>query len=168
VSQDSFAGAFGGGVQIPVAPRWAVRASADYVLTRHNIFKLVDPFLSNYTQNNYRVSAGIVFSFGGTRETRSHVSGSSPSHISGSEDAILFGISGYTRGDGVVVLSVHDSSPAAAAGIEPGDVVMRIDAQPVHDSHDIESAVATSKTGTVRVMYFRRGVLQIEKDIKIR
>jgi PDZ domain/Outer membrane protein beta-barrel domain len=168
VSQDSFAGAFGGGVQIPVAPRWAVRASADYVLTRHNIFKLLYPLLPDYTQNNFRVSAGVVFSFGGTHEAHSQVSGSSPRHISGSEDAILFGITGYSRGDGVVVVSVHDPSPAAVAGIEPGDVIMRIDAQPVHDSRDIESAVATSKTGTVRVMYFRRGVLQIEKDIKIR
>jgi S1-C subfamily serine protease len=152
-----------------VAPHWAVRGSADYVLTRHNIFNLIPGFSGpTYTQNNFRVSAGIVFSFGGTRETRSHVSGGSPSYISGSEDAILFGITGYSRSDGVVVVSVHDPSPAAAAGIEPGDVIMSIDAQPVHDSHDIESAVATSKTGTVRVMYFRRGVLQIEKDIKIR
>jgi hypothetical protein len=40
-SQNSFAGAFGGGVQWKLGPRWAVRASADYLLTRHNIPELL-------------------------------------------------------------------------------------------------------------------------------
>lgn len=61
LSQTSFASAFGGGVQIPVAPRWAVRASADYVLTHHS----AEPFVASFTQNNFRVSAGIVFRWGG-------------------------------------------------------------------------------------------------------
>jgi Outer membrane protein beta-barrel domain len=37
VSQDSLAGAFGGGVQWRVSGPFSIRASADYVFTRHNI-----------------------------------------------------------------------------------------------------------------------------------
>ncbi len=58
-SQNSFAAAFGGGGQWKVSPQWAVRTSADYVLTRHNTFG--GP---RVTQNNIRVSAGVVFRFG--------------------------------------------------------------------------------------------------------
>src|SRR5712692_9221348 len=48
-SQDSLGGAFGGGVQWPVSGHWAVRASSDYVFTRHNL--LGGP---SVTQNNFR------------------------------------------------------------------------------------------------------------------
>jgi S1-C subfamily serine protease len=67
-----------------------------------------------------------------------------------------------------MVDAISDVSPAAAAGIRPGDVIMTIDAQPVHSAHDIESAIATSQTGTVRVMYFRSGVVQTEVNVKVR
>src|SRR5579863_8341480 len=58
-SQDGLAGLVGGGVQWRVSGPWSVRASADYVFTRHNIFG--GP---SVTQNNYRAGAGIVYSFG--------------------------------------------------------------------------------------------------------
>jgi opacity protein-like surface antigen len=58
-SQNSFAMALGGGVQWRVARHWAVRASADYVLTHHNI--LGGP---GADQNNFRVGVGIVYTFG--------------------------------------------------------------------------------------------------------
>jgi hypothetical protein len=60
-SQNSFAAAFGGGGQSRTFARhFAIRVSADYVLGRHNIFGG-----SAYNQNNFRVSSGIVFVFGG-------------------------------------------------------------------------------------------------------
>jgi hypothetical protein len=48
-SQDGLAGLAGGGVQFKVSGPWSIRASADYVFTRHNIF-----VGSSVTQNNYR------------------------------------------------------------------------------------------------------------------
>lgn len=168
-SQNSFAAAFGGGVQIPVAPRWAVRGSADYVLTRHNIYNLI-PGLSGpaYTQNNFRVSVGVVYTFGSTYAGGSHASSGELTKASVGEESVLLGITGYGRDDGVVITSVRDSSPAARAGIQAGDVITGIDGEPVHSGREIETAIGTSKTGTVRVMYFRSGVLQIEQDVKIR
>src|SRR5579884_2627857 len=60
-SQDGLAGAFGGGVEHRISGPWGVRVSADYVFSRHNIFGG-----SSFTQNNYRISGGIVYSFGGS------------------------------------------------------------------------------------------------------
>jgi len=46
-------------MQFKVSGPWFVRASANHVFTRHNIFS--GP---SVTQNNYRAGAGIVYSFG--------------------------------------------------------------------------------------------------------
>lgn len=110
-SQDSLAGAFGGGVEFPMSGRWAVRASADYVFTRHNI--LGGP---SFTQNNVRVSAGIVFRFGGVRSGSISSRGASPAAqppVAASEEAALLGVSGYTVDNGFKITSVRAGSPAA-------------------------------------------------------
>jgi hypothetical protein len=165
-SQDSFAGAFGGGIQWPVAQHWAVRGSADYVLTQHNIFG--GPA---YTQNNFRVSAGIVYTFGGTREasTRSadHQKPASP-QCEGSSEAAPLGVMGCGDGTGVKVTSVLPGSPASQAGITPGDTITDIDGRPVRSSHDIEAAIAANTTGTVKIRYMIRGAWLTEREAKIR
>jgi hypothetical protein len=53
-SDNALAGAFGGGVQWNVSRRFALRTSADYVLSR----------FGGLTQNNFRVTLGIVFEAG--------------------------------------------------------------------------------------------------------
>jgi opacity protein-like surface antigen len=165
-SQNSFAGAFGGGIQWPVAQHWAVRGSADYVLTQHNIFG--GPA---YTQNNFRVSAGIVYTFGGRREasTRStdHQKPALP-QCEGSSEAALLGVMGCGDGTGVKVTSVLPGSPASQAGISPGDTITDIDGRPVRSSHDIEAAIAANATGTVKIRYMIRGVWLTEREAKIR
>jgi len=165
-SQDSFAGAFGGGIQWPVAQRWAVRGSADYVLTQHNIFG--GPA---YTQNNFRVSAGIVYTFGDTREanTRSadHQKPAVP-QCEGSSEAALLGVMGCGDGTGVKVTSVLPGSPASQAGISPGDTITDIDGRPVRSNRDIEAAIAANTTGTVKIRYMIRGAWLTEREAKIR
>jgi Outer membrane protein beta-barrel domain len=74
-SQNGFAAAFGGGVQLHVTHMVSFRTSADYLLTRHNIFNGGNPV----TQNNFRVSVGPVFTFGGgTPPQAMHDSSSKP------------------------------------------------------------------------------------------
>lgn len=59
---DAFAMEFGGGVDIPVGKHIAIRpAEVDYLLTRFS-----NPFTGSNNQNNFRYSAGVVFSFGHT------------------------------------------------------------------------------------------------------
>jgi outer membrane protein with beta-barrel domain len=61
-SSDAFAMAFGGGVDIPITKSVSFRpAEIDYLLTRYS-----NPFTQTQNQNNFRYSAGILFSFGHT------------------------------------------------------------------------------------------------------
>jgi hypothetical protein len=165
-SQDSFAGAFGGGIQWPVAQHWAVRGSGDYVLTQHNIFG--GPA---YTQNNFRVSAGIVYTFGGTAEARTrsvdHQRVALPQCEVASEAALL-GVKGCGDDTGVKVTYVTPGSPAALAGITPGDTITDIDSRPVRSNRDIEIAIAANTTGTVKIKYMIRGSWLTEREAKIR
>ena len=169
-SQNSFAGAFGGGVQWKVAPRWAVRASADYVLTRHNIFG--GPA---FTQNNYRVSGGIVFLLGemgesSPRETSQRVPSHKPStsECEPVSEAPILGLSGCATGDGLRVTKVQAGSAGAHAGINLGDIVVKIDGRPVESGRDIELAIAASQTGTITVSYLVKGNWMTEQQVKIR
>jgi opacity protein-like surface antigen len=165
-SQNSFAGAFGGGIQWPVAQHWAVRGSADYVLTQHNIFGGPE-----YTQNNFRVSAGIVYTFGGTPEARSrrtdHQKAALP-QCEGSSEVALLGVMGCGDDTGVKVTSVLPGSPAALAGISAGDTITDIDGRPVRSSRDIEAAIAANTSGTVKISYMIRGSWLTERQAKIR
>jgi opacity protein-like surface antigen len=171
-SQNSFAGAFGGGVQWKVAPQWAVRASADYVLTRHNIFELLDvPSGSAITQNNFRVSVGVVFFIGGIGESSPRASGRKPNASEPCEpvsETVLLGVAGCATVRGLKITIVQPGSPGASAGINPGDIVVKIDGRPVQSGRDIELAIGASQTGTINVGYLIRGTWLTEREVKVR
>ncbi len=63
-TNSSFASALGGGALFKFSKYVGLEGSGDYVLSRHNLFG-GPPF----TQNNFRVSAGVVFTFGHTTGT---------------------------------------------------------------------------------------------------
>lgn len=162
LSNTSFALAAGGGVDYAVTDRISVRlGQADYFLTRH----LNDIGVAN--QNNLRISAGIVFTFGGTREVASRAP-RRKAESSAVSEAPLLGVFGYAGDNGFAVTSVREGSPAAQAGVNPDDIVTAIDARPVHSGGDIESAIATSQTGTVRISFLIKGAWLTEKDVKVR
>jgi S1-C subfamily serine protease len=55
-------------------------------------------------------------------------------------------------GEGVVVASVQKSGPAAAAGIQPGDVILQVAGQPTPTADALSTVLATLKPGqTVKV-----------------
>jgi serine protease Do len=65
---------------------------------------------------------------------------------------------GERRAAGVLVASVDRSGPAARAGLQPGDVVVSVDDQPVDTAHDLIKAVSAEPPGTaVRLTVRRRG-----------
>ncbi len=67
VSLTTFAGAFGGGLDVPINSRFAVRLiQAEYVLTRFRKFDSTTGAFDgpHGIQNNIRASAGIVLRFG--------------------------------------------------------------------------------------------------------
>ncbi len=60
------------------------------------------------------------------------------------------------RGQGLRVRSVYPNSPAARAGLEPGDVVVAIDGRLVEGRDDFDTALASAGTGRALVVVFRR------------
>jgi tetratricopeptide (TPR) repeat protein len=58
--------------------------------------------------------------------------------------------------DGIPVLRVVPGSPAARAGLQPGDVVLKADARPVKQTADLAAAVAAKKPGDRLVLEVRR------------
>lgn len=62
---------------------------------------------------------------------------------------------------GAVIGEVAPGSPAAAAGLRPGDIVVRIGERQVTDSNDLVSAVRSSSVGDrLSLEYLRDGTLQ--------
>ena len=52
---------------------------------------------------------------------------------------------GAPKGQGLLVQSVQDGSPAAAAGVHAGDVILRADDQPMHTTSDWSKHLRATK-----------------------
>ena len=67
---------------------------------------------------------------------------------------------------GVVVLEVAGDGPAAAAGLQPGDVVTALDGRPLRNLHDLHQSLWRRRPGdTVSVEVRRGGVSQTVRAI---
>ena len=59
---------------------------------------------------------------------------------------------------GAIVSSVPDGGPAADAGMQPGDVVIRFNGEPVQNTRDLQSRVVATRPGTtVPIVVVRAG-----------
>lgn len=64
--------------------------------------------------------------------------------------------------------SVKTESAALRAGIGAADVIIAVDGRPVRDAREIETAIASSQTGTVRITYLIKGSWKTEREVKVR
>jgi hypothetical protein len=165
-SQDSVAGLAGGGVQFKVSGPWSVRASFDYVFTRHNI--LGGP---SVTQNNYRAGAGIVYSFGGRHaaepvaQPSAQPAQTSPRHSTGAGmklDALGVTVT-LGRSAGAEIADEAPDGVAALAGLHRGDVINAVDGKAVKTPMELAAELVNRPAGTkVRIGYMLHGEWQIE------
>ena len=69
-------------------------------------------------------------------------------------------------GEGVLITSVEKETPAAKAGLKPGDVIVQVGGKAVKESGDIHEALAELKKGdSVDVTVVRRGQRETVKAI---
>jgi PDZ domain len=160
-SQDSLAGAFGGGVQWRVSGPFSLRASADYVFSRHNILGG-----SSVTQNNVRASVGIVYSFGG----RGHASAAGPrqeraprASVGGMSISALGITVAVGRDSGATIIDEAPNGVAALAGMHSGDVINAVDGKPVKTPMELAAELSNHVAGDkIKIGFLIRGQWQTE------
>jgi hypothetical protein len=125
-------------------------------------------FNLSYAPSKQRLTPTIAPTCPGPSIQKIGFGGSGPSRPTGGGEVGLLGAVVSAVGQGVKVTFVRAGSPAARAGINPGDVVLRIDCQEVHNGDDIESAIAANTSGTLWVNYLIKGAWLSEQQIKVR
>ena len=158
-SQDSLAGAFGGGVQWRVSGPFSLRASADYVFSRHNILGG-----SSVTQNNVRASVGIVYSFGGRGHTSAAPGQASapraPAGMSIPELGIMVTVASNS---GAEVTDEAPNGVGAMANLHPGDVINAVDDKPIKTPMELAAELANHAAGDkIKLGFLIRGQWQTE------
>jgi serine protease Do len=63
---------------------------------------------------------------------------------------------GLTGSDGVLVTSVMPGSPAADAGVQPGDVILQVNQAAVKSVEDVKTEVAKAKADKPLLLLLRR------------
>ncbi|NRF67875.1 Do family serine endopeptidase [Aquincola sp. S2] len=72
---------------------------------------------------------------------------------------------GLKRPDGALVAGVEPKSPAAAAGLKSGDVILQIDGEPVSQAGNVSSRIGLSQPGQkVKLKLWRE---QAERDVEV-
>ena len=68
---------------------------------------------------------------------------------------------------GVIVLKVVPSSPAKRAGLQPGDIILEIDGQPVRDATDLQFKIMKTPPGKEVSITVLRGDKRLTLKVKI-
>jgi serine protease Do len=68
---------------------------------------------------------------------------------------------------GVVVASVAPESPAARAGIKPGDIITRAGTRTIHNSYDWEAERLELRVGETVQVTLQRGSRQLQTTVKV-
>ncbi|MCK4378080.1 MAG: ChaN family lipoprotein, partial [Deltaproteobacteria bacterium] len=81
------------------------------------------------------------------------------------DSRVCLGVQLQDTESGVKIMLVQPGSAAAAAGIEPEDVVKVIDGQPVQKSQDLQYAILDKKIGDRSRLTLNRGGRQVEVEV---
>ena len=65
------------------------------------------------------------------------------------------------RGTGAIVASVQRASPAARAGVRPGDIITTVDGRPLRGVNDLIASVSARRPGQTMRLGVRRGASQL-------
>ncbi len=71
------------------------------------------------------------------------------------------------RTSGAIVAGVLQNSPAQRAGVRPGDILIRVNNEKIHDTRQLMNAIAQLKPGTRAVLHILRKKKALALPIKI-
>ena len=71
------------------------------------------------------------------------------------------------KGNGFMVMSVEPNGPAATAGLQQGDVIIKWDEQGVRDLHSLVRALGPSSVGSIVKLVLRRSAAPLETTLTI-
>ena len=74
---------------------------------------------------------------------------------------------GIKAANGALITDVLPGSPAAAAGLKPGDLVTRVNGDPVTDAQDLRNAQGLAPVGSTMVLSVDRNGHQLKLDAKL-
>jgi len=77
------------------------------------------------------------------------------------------GVEGVRDAPNAEIARVFDNSPAAKAGVEPGDVIVEFHGQPVDDFLDLSAAVRTTAPGQKVQLKVLRNEETVELDLRV-
>jgi len=69
-------------------------------------------------------------------------------------------------GDGLMVRAVVENYPAEEAGIKPGDIILKVDGQPVYRQGDMQNIVNSVEEGTEITLLLLRNGEEIQTTVK--
>ena len=74
---------------------------------------------------------------------------------------------GLPSTDGVLIAGVYPGGPAAKAGLRPGDVIVKLNGEPIEQAYEALNLIALTEPGdTVKIEVWRRGlILQAETTV---
>ena len=79
----------------------------------------------------------------------------------------ILGLAGSGMAEGYKLAEVAVSGPAAAAGLQPDDVLIRLDGRPVVGEGDIQQALAERDAGQETVLDYTRGGAAMQARVKL-
>lgn len=77
------------------------------------------------------------------------------------------GVTMEEKEGGIVVTLVQPGSPAEDAGVQPGDVVLKVDGRPVQTPRDVSARVMAKRPGDSLKLTLRRGEGEVELEAKL-
>jgi hypothetical protein len=157
----------GGGAIFKLSRHIGVEGSADYALSHHNI--LGGP---GVTQNNFRVAAGVVFTFGHTGSAPDSTptpapTRATPRSVGAGMKIEGLGVSvGLGQNEGAEIVDLAPNGVAVLAGLNRGDVINSVDGKHVKTPMELAAVLSGISTGTsVRLGYTIRGQWQSETTV---
>jgi serine protease Do len=74
---------------------------------------------------------------------------------------------GLSETSGVVVAQVDDNTPAAEAGVRPGDIILEVDQAPVKNLDQFNRKIGTYKEGDTILFLIKRGEATLYLTVKV-